>query len=83
MSVPIIKYLRTLAWAWGTRNELFRNGGQLGTNVAILTQWTRSFNEENFPFATTFYARKNTELMEAGYCILEDMADPMTVPEAI
>jgi len=83
LTVPIIKYIRSLAWAWGVKKELYRDGGQLSSEISILSQWKNAFNEANLPFASAFYGRKKIELMEAGYCILDDMADPMTIPTTI
>ena len=82
LTVPIIKYLRSLAWVWGVRQELFSEEGLIGTADAVITQWNRSFDERNAAFGVSYFARNKTQLMEAVFCILEDMADPMSIPSS-
>ena len=44
-------------------------------------QWRLSFSNNSIPLAESFYCRKKAELDEAGYSILENMADPMAFQE--
>ena len=82
LTVQVIKYLRYLAWSWATKMEVYGVDDPADQSSSAVAQWMFSLNVNHHALGSAFFARKKTEVIEAGYTILQDMADPFCLPQS-
>ena len=82
--VPVshIKAMRIMLRLWGTYCELSSNQTESEDELDIEDHWDATTVTTEYA-AHSFLRRKGTELNLAGYCILDGMADPLSMPDAI
>ena len=82
--VPVshIKAMRIMLRLWGTYCELCSNRTESEDEMDIEDHWEATTVTTEYA-AHSFFRRKGTELNLAGYCILEGMADPLSMPDAV
>ena len=59
LTVQVIKYLRHLAWSWGTKMEVYGVDNPTNPSSSAVSQWMFSLKADHHALGSTFFARKN------------------------